>query len=141
MSLIQVVSAIGKVLNIGLLPDSLSIFTGFFLLMLGIILQGIAIATLGRYYLPYIGTIQEHRVVNKGIYRYIRHPGYFGEMLIFIGFGFVNYNILGILSALLICILIFYTKILPEEKIMLKELGDEYREYMKKTKRFIPFIF
>jgi protein-S-isoprenylcysteine O-methyltransferase Ste14 len=33
---------------------------------------------------------------------------------------------------------IFASRVLPEERMMLEQFGDEYREYMKRTGKFLP---
>ena len=57
------------------------------LLWLGIALRFTAMHTLGRYF-KFVVVIQaEHRVIQSGIYRYLRHPAYTGGLLILIAYG------------------------------------------------------
>jgi len=79
-------------------------------------------------------------VVSSGIYRFIRHPQYTG--LILIAFGML----LGwaTLSTLIIFpfIVYMYLRLAKKEEIdMINEFGEEYRSYIMRTKRFIPFIY
>ncbi|MCK4465123.1 MAG: isoprenylcysteine carboxylmethyltransferase family protein [Bacteroidales bacterium] len=79
-------------------------------------------------------------LVTSGMYKYIRHPLYLSLMLV--GFGILLKNI-GftqiILASINIVFLVFTAKV--EEKEMIKKFGNEYLDYMKKTKMFFPYIF
>jgi protein-S-isoprenylcysteine O-methyltransferase Ste14 len=80
------------------------------------------------------------KLVTTGLYRYIRHPMY-GSLLIF-GFGIFLKSISwrSFILLIIIAVALFITcKV--EEKEMKKKFGDEYREYMKRTKMWVPWIF
>lgn len=89
---------------------------------------------------PTSGTRKEHKLVTNGIYKYIRHPLYtFGSSL-FIAFGMMADNwfiaLLGILAFIGMAI-----RTPKEEANLVEKFGDEYREYMKRTGRFLPKLF
>jgi protein-S-isoprenylcysteine O-methyltransferase Ste14 len=80
-------------------------------------------------------------VVTTGIYAKIRHPGYLGLMLVYLGapFAFSSF-------AVFIPVFIFsyplYIQVKKEEEFLIKKFGREYQDYMKKVPwRFIPGIF
>jgi len=78
-------------------------------------------------------------LINTGLYKYIRHPLYLSLMLLGFGALLKNIDILKIsLSVINIIALICTVKV--EENEMINRFGNEYIEYMKKTKMFIPFI-
>ncbi|EOD42258.1 Putative protein-S-isoprenylcysteine methyltransferase [Candidatus Nanobsidianus stetteri] len=141
MTFIVILASIDYYYNFSLFNYNLGYYIGFILFIIGIILQGIAEATLGKYYLPSIGTVEGQKIVKDGIYKYIRHPGYLGEIIIFFGLGFVTYSLLGILGAFIVSLMVYVGEVIPEEKYMLEKFGKEYEEYMKETFRFIPYIF
>jgi protein-S-isoprenylcysteine O-methyltransferase Ste14 len=79
------------------------------------------------------------RLVTSGLYKYIRHPMY--ASLLFLGWGMllkdlnpVTVNITGFLS------LAVYITCRVEEKEMISRFGEEYREYMKKTRMWVPWL-
>ncbi len=79
------------------------------------------------------------RIVRSGLYRYIRHPLYlslfiFGTGVMLKDPGKVQI-ILGVVNAVALCIT---AKI--EEREMIRKFGEEYIDYMKETKMFIPFV-
>ena len=141
MTFIVILASIDYYYNFSLFNYNLGYIIGFSLFIIGLALQGVAEATLGKYYLPSIGTAEGQKIIKNGIYKYIRHPGYFGELLIFFGLGFVTYSLLGILGAFIVSLIIYFGEVIPEEKYMLEKFGKEYQEYMKETFRFIPYIF
>jgi protein-S-isoprenylcysteine O-methyltransferase Ste14 len=141
MTFIVILASIDYYYNFSLFNYNLGYIIGFSLFIIGLALQGVAEATLGKYYLPSIGTAEGQKIIKNGIYKYIRHPGYFGEIIIFFGLGFVTYSLLGILGAFIVSLMIYFGEVIPEEKYMLEKFGKEYEEYMKETFRFIPYIF
>jgi protein-S-isoprenylcysteine O-methyltransferase Ste14 len=141
MTFIVILASIDYYYNFSLFNYNLGYIIGFSLFIIGLVLQGIAEATLGKYYLPSIGTVEGQKIIKNGIYKYIRHPGYLGEIIIFFGLGFVTYSLLGILGAFIVSLMVYAGEVIPEEKYMLEKFGKEYEEYMKETFRFIPYIF
>lgn len=82
---------------------------------------------------------RNHSIVTKGIYRYIRHPIYTGIIFTLLGTQLVvqSYLVFFIPIAMLMCY--YWGK--REEKILLKHFGNKYKNYMNKTKMFIPYFF
>ena len=79
-------------------------------------------------------------LVDLGIYKYIRHPLY--SSLLFLTWGiFLKQpaNLLFVVATL--SSLFLYTTALFDEKECLAFFGEQYNSYMKRTKRFIPFVF
>ena len=81
------------------------------------------------------------QLVTEGIFQYIRHPHY--TSLLIVGFGLALFFCS--LAALLIAIIaipIMIWSIIDEEKLLIKQYGKEYKEYIKKVPwRMIPKIF
>jgi protein-S-isoprenylcysteine O-methyltransferase Ste14 len=64
-----------------------------------------------------------------------------GGTLSAIGIGLALSTWLGALIAGGVLIASYITRIPKEEALLASEMGDEYRNYMKQTKRFVPFVF
>jgi protein-S-isoprenylcysteine O-methyltransferase Ste14 len=75
------------------------------------------------------------------LYKFIRHPGYLGQLIIFIGISTSISNWLSILVMLLPVTLGYLHRIKVEERFMLEQLGEEYLNYQDRTKRLIPMIY
>ncbi len=79
-------------------------------------------------------------IVATGIYKYIRHPLYACLILLTLGAGLKNTDLLS-LVLVLVAALFYYLTAKVEEEEMIAKFKDGYREYIQKTKMFIPFIF
>jgi protein-S-isoprenylcysteine O-methyltransferase Ste14 len=79
------------------------------------------------------------QVVERGAYRYIRHPSYSAGLLLFLGIGLALDNWISLAAAALVLIGYAY-RIRVEERALLAGLGSPYAEYMKRTRRLIPFV-
>ena len=73
---------------------------------------------------------------TQGPYRISRHPIYFGSFLILFGMGIASASWVVLLCALL-WIAFFYIVVPAEERFCLEKYGDAYREYIKRTPRWI----
>lgn len=80
------------------------------------------------------------RLVTVGLYRYIRHPLY--SSLLFLGWG-IFFKSPSWLDAgfVILCTFFLAATAHVEEVENVKYFGEEYMEYMKRTKMFIPFLF
>lgn len=81
-------------------------------------------------------------VCDIGLWQYSRHPNYFFEWLIWLGFGIAALvsplACVSLISPLLLLCLMLFITIPITERGSIKSRGDAYREYMKSTSIFIP---
>jgi len=115
-------------------------YPGIVLMVLGILLRQWSIAVLGRFFSSIVATQEGQKVIDKGPYRYVRHPSYTGVFLILVGLGLALQSWGVILLLVLIFGLAYGYRMYKEEKVMISELGDEYVKYSKNTKRLIPYV-
>jgi protein-S-isoprenylcysteine O-methyltransferase Ste14 len=94
-------------------------------------------AILGRFWSAYLQLRPGHRLIVDGPYARIRHPMYSAIVAWMISLGLVAANWTPFVFAALGA-LNFMLRIQGEEKMMLQQFGDEYREYMRRTGRFLP---
>jgi protein-S-isoprenylcysteine O-methyltransferase Ste14 len=107
----------------------------------GFFLRHWSIHVLGKYFRTTVELERGHKLEQTGPYRYIRHPSYSGYILFTIGYGLVAQNWLSLIAAVLFPTLSLLYRIGIEEAELVRVIGDEYREYQKKTKRLIPMIW
>jgi protein-S-isoprenylcysteine O-methyltransferase Ste14 len=88
---------------------------------------------------PDINIENTSKLVKSGIYGYIRHPLYFSLFLLGTGVMLKNPDIIQLGLGTLNIIAIYFTARI-EEKEMIMKFGEEYSEYIKETKMFIPFL-
>jgi protein-S-isoprenylcysteine O-methyltransferase Ste14 len=113
---------------------------GILLLYAGIVLRLYAIHVLGAAFTTEVAIAPEQTVIETGPYRLIRHPSYTGLLLTLLGLGLSSTNWLSLL-VLMGCALIGLSyRIHVEERVLKKHLGQPYQEYMRRTKRLIPFV-
>ena len=80
------------------------------------------------------------KLVTSGIYKYIRHPLYSSLFLLTWGILFKHPDWILLNVAIFASVFLFLTA-RADEKECIKYFGENYRDYMKRTKRFIPFLF
>lgn len=131
------VRGIGFMRNLsGFLP-----YMGMIIIIIGLIIRWIAILTLRNYFTVNVDVRQDHKVIDYGIYRHIRHPAYSGSLLSFLGLGLSFSNWLSVLVIMVPITAAFLYRIHLEEKALEESLGAEYIKYARSTNRLIPKIF
>lgn len=81
------------------------------------------------------------QLVTNGIFQYIRHPHYTSLIIVGFGLAFFFFSLFALLIAV-IAIPIMIWSIIDEEKLLIKQYGNEYKDYMVKVPwRMIPKIF
>jgi protein-S-isoprenylcysteine O-methyltransferase Ste14 len=107
----------------------------------GIALRIWAILTLDRFFTFVVGISSDHRVVQHGPYRALRHPGYAGALLALAGAGIAMGNWLSLLLMIVGPALALSVRISVEETTLATALGAEYLAYASRTARLIPRIW
>lgn len=114
---------------------------GLLLFVLGLALRWWAIVTLGRFFTVDVQIAQDHQLVERGPFRWVRHPSYTGVLLAFVGYAFSLANWAAFLIILLPISFAFIRRMNVEEEALSKALGEPYRSYMRRTKRLVPGIY
>ena len=112
---------------------------GLALALGGIVFRWYAIARLGRFFTTRVMVAADQVVVDTGPYRLVRHPSYTGALLTLFGILLCSTNWLA-LACFLFAIPGFAYRISVEEKALANGLGQPYRDYMRRTKRLIPYV-
>lgn len=79
-------------------------------------------------------------LVTSGIYKYIRHPLYSSLLLLNWGIFFKAPSWIGFVLAIAATFFLLATAKADESECT-RFFGSPYQEYMKQTKRFIPYAF
>jgi len=83
------------------------------------------------------------KVLDKGFWRFTRHPNYFGDSAIWWGYGFLcmaSGSYIPILGSLLMTALIIKVSGVALLEKSLKEQKPQYKEYIEKTSAFLPWF-
>lgn len=122
-------------------PHSVALnIIGLDLTVLGLLIAIWARMTLGRNWSGRVTFKENHELIVRGPYAFVRHPIYTAMLLMFLGTAFA----IGTGAALLavpILFLSFWIKYRQEEALMFEHFGDSYRDYMKRVKAIVPLIF
>lgn len=122
------------------IPNGRIVFgAGIALALTGIALRWWAVLSLGRFFTTRVMTRPDQTVVESGPYRLVRHPSYTGMMLTLLGILLSSANWLSLACVVLVLPGLAF-RIRVEEAALLLGLGDGYRDYMKRTKRLVPFV-
>ena len=84
---------------------------------------------------------EQHRLITHGVYSKVRHPMYTALLLYAIGQALVIPNWVAGPSYLVSIGLLCGFRVPAEERMMLDQFGDEYAEYMARTKQFVPGVW
>lgn len=96
---------------------------------------------LGRQWSASLEIRDSHRIVRGGVYRLIRHPMYASFWLWALAQACLLPNAMAAMSGLVAIAILFFTRIDHEERMLTEAFGDDYRAYMRETKRIIPGIY
>ncbi|MBI5880739.1 isoprenylcysteine carboxylmethyltransferase family protein [archaeon] len=121
--------------NIPVLVCGLSIF------LVGFAVRTAGYVNLGKQFTLEVKRVPGHRLITTGVHAYIRHPMYTGLFMMLIGLCMALQSIAGIVATLVILVPVGMYRIKIEEEFLIKEFGSEYKRYMKKTKKLIPFVW
>lgn len=114
---------------------------GFCIYVLGFILRFYSIFYLGRFFTTSVTIAADHRIVDTGPYRFIRHPSYTGIFMLYLGICLCIGNWLTTLIMIVPIFCAFVYRMKVEEGALHEALGQPYADYMKRTKRLIPMVY
>jgi protein-S-isoprenylcysteine O-methyltransferase len=114
--------------------------TALALLVGGLAVRWAAILSLGRLFTVDVAIHPDQPVVQRGLYRYVRHPSYSGLLLAFLGLGVAFANWLSLVALTVPITLAVLWRVRKEERALLEALGPAYATYCAHTKRFIPWL-
>jgi len=108
---------------------------GLVLIGLGILVFLWSVVTRGQYSVSW-EMPEDHALVTRGPYRYVRHPSYLGYFLMFVGLFPVLLSVVALLPLMAIPGYVRVARV--EEELLVERFGEGYMEYMERTGRFLP---
>jgi protein-S-isoprenylcysteine O-methyltransferase len=107
----------------------------------GLLLRWWSVIHLGRFFTVDVAVAADHRIVDSGPYKWIRHPSYTGALTVIAGMALCFGNLVSALVLLVPFGTLMLRRMRIEEAALSGGLGDAYPAYMKRTKRLIPGIY
>ena len=125
-------------LNTRLVPDTPAAWwLGLVLTALGVAISIRARVSLGTNWSGVVTLKNNHELIRKGLYRWIRHPIYTGILLAMIGTALIKGHLRGWLGFLVVWAA-FYFKARREEGFLRHEFGGGFEEHARHTGMFLP---
>lgn len=114
---------------------------GMIIVIVGFMIRIISIRTLKQYFTYSVAKAENHEIIEKGFYKFIRHPGYLGQLLIFTGISISLSNWLSVILMFISTLMGYMNRIRIEENFMIVQMGAKYSDYKMRTKKLIPKIY
>ena len=125
----------------GMSGDPTLRFLGIVVFAAGLAIRWYAIVHLGRFFTVNVAIAAGHRLIDTGPYRFVRHPSYTGALMAFLGLALCLANWASLAVMLVPVFLVFLRRMHVEEEALLQAFGNQYRDYMHRTKRLIPAVY
>ena len=93
---------------------------------------------LGRRLTPFPRPLAQSTLVTSGIYRFVRHPLYFGVFAAAVGIALIKTSLLALLATAVLSALLNAKA--DREETWLCEAFPDYDDYRRKSRKFIPFV-
>jgi len=113
---------------------------GMITLVSGSLLRRHCFCELGTFFTGAVTIRADHRVIDTGAYRWVRHPSYSGAILMALGIALSMGNWLGALASLVVVVPAYVYRANVEEAALRSCLGAPYARFAASRTRFIPFI-
>jgi protein-S-isoprenylcysteine O-methyltransferase Ste14 len=95
---------------------------------------------LGKSFTAVVVVSPGQTIVNRGAYRWVRHPSYTAGAVMLAGQILALGNWISLVIVLCAIAAAYSYRVRVEERALIETLGEPYREYMRRTKRFVPMI-
>lgn len=111
---------------------------GLMLMVVGLVIRWWAIASLGPFFTPDVRVHPGQKVIDRGPYRWVRHPSYSGLIVFFVGIGLALSNWLSLALLVVLPTVGLGVRIRAEEQALLASLGGAYERFCASRPRLIP---
>jgi len=119
----------------------LPLVVGVVLMWLGIALRQWAVVALGTFFTVMVQVTSDQHVVDRGPYRWVRHPSYTGLLLTLVGLGTALGNWLSLVALAMLPTAGLVIRIRVEEAALESALGEPYRSFAEHRRRLIPGLW
>jgi protein-S-isoprenylcysteine O-methyltransferase Ste14 len=139
--IVLVLSMVLNFFSLGKFDNTTLAWIAVTIMITGLVIRIHSMLTLRNYYTRTLITVEKQKMVKKGLYKIIRHPGYLGTILIWSAAGLAMENKIIFTVATILILLAYYYRINNEEKMLFQNFGEEYADYKKHSWRLIPIVW
>ncbi|MDD4865617.1 MAG: isoprenylcysteine carboxylmethyltransferase family protein [Mycobacterium sp.] len=119
---------------------SVAAAAGLLMQLCGFALRVWSMSTLGSFYTRTLRTAQDQIVIDTGPYRLIRHPGYAGALLVWVGLALTSRSAPAVVLVTGLMGRVYWRRISAEEVLLQGNLPD-YDSYIDRTKMLVPHVW
>ena len=116
-------------------------WSGIILLIAAGILRRHCFRMLGENFTGVVMVRPQQPIIERGAYKWVRHPSYSAAYLLYVALGLVLTNWISIIVLIVTAIVMYSYRISVEERALVETLGDRYVDYQRRTKKLIPFLY
>ena len=120
-------------------PNSLLLWLGYGIFILGTVIALIAAINLGKNLTPLPRPKENAELTQGGLYRFVRHPIYFGVIMLSVGWGLIQQSTLVWLYVLIIAT--FFDIKSRKEEQWLQAKFSAYADYQGRVRKLIPWVY
>ena len=113
---------------------------GIFFGITGMIIRCVTFYTLGLFFTRTLQKTENQILITNGIYKYIRHPGYLSDILIFSGVAMALSNWIPVIFVMFAYPIVYAHRIKTEEKMLIDIFGEAYIHYQKRSWMVLPLF-
>jgi protein-S-isoprenylcysteine O-methyltransferase Ste14 len=106
-----------------------------------LVLRVWAVSYLGKSFTYDVKRPTDNVLIQTGPYRFVRHPGYLGIIILATLPGLIVGSIAGSIGLLLATLTQTIMRMRAEERMLEEEFGETFREYRQNTYRLLPFVY
>jgi protein-S-isoprenylcysteine O-methyltransferase Ste14 len=116
-------------------------FAGVLLILLGVGLREWSVRVLGASFAVRLGVADDHRLVDRGPYRWIRHPNYVALSIVALGTALALSSPIAAVATFMIWLPVTILRVAREERLLLAHYGERYEQYRKRSWRLLPGVY
>jgi len=116
-------------------------YTGIIIICVGLFIRWISILKLKKSFTVDVSVSKHQKIIQSGLYKYIRHPAYLGSLLSFLGLAIVFNNCFTFFIIFIPILISFLNRIKVEEKVLSQAFGTQYTDYIKRSWRLLPKVY
>jgi protein-S-isoprenylcysteine O-methyltransferase len=107
---------------------------------IGLLLRLWAVLQLRDRYTRTLLIQDDHAVERAGPYRFVRHPGYLGSLLVLNGIAFASGNLVTVIASLIATSVAYRHRIRAEDAMLVNTFGEAYARYCREVPAVLPFV-
>ena len=118
-----------------------AVWVGTALLAAGSLLRRHCFKLLGEWFTGDVQARADQPVIDRGAYRFVRHPSYTGGLIMFAGIGIALGHWISFVTLVAVAAGVYSYRVAIEERALSEAIGEPYLAFLRTRKRFVPGIW